>query len=458
VAHARGQSLPDWIALRTGRIPYVPDGVAFPAAREEVRELLAYAREHGVAVIPYGGGTSVTGHINVVADRPTLTLSLARMKQLVGLDEASHLATFQAGVSGPFLESQLQARGLTLGHYPQSFEYSTLGGWVATRSSGQFSLGYGRVERLVAGLRVETPRGEMVLPAQPASAAGPDLKEIFLGSEGRYGIITEVTVRVRMVPDKEYCGGCFFPAFAAGVSAVKELARRRLALVMLRLATAEETGLVLSGRPQMVRWLDRYLRLRGVAGDKSLLVYGVAGSQKDVAFARGELRRVVRSYGGVDLGPAAGRQWYKNRFFLPYLRNSLWEAGYAVDTMETALPWSKAGQLVDRLKKELSLTGERVHVFIHLSHVYPDGCSIYVTYIFRLAEDPERTLANWQTLKRAASQAIVAAGGTISHQHGVGTDHREYLGAEKGELGLELLRETGRVLDPAGILNTGKLF
>jgi len=460
--HARGQSLPDWIALRSGRIPFFPDGVAHPASREEVRQLLDYAREHGVHLIPYGGGTSVTGHVNVVADYPTLTVSLARMDRLVQLDGESGLATFQAGVNGPALEARLAEHGFTLGHYPQSFEYSTLGGWAATRSSGQFSLGYGRIERLVAGMRVETPRGEMVLPPFPASAAGPDLKEVFLGSEGRLGIITEVTVRVTRRPETEYCGGCFFPAFGAGMAAVRELVRRRL--LMLRLATAAETGLglVLSGRPDLVRWLSRYLRLRGVGEERCLLVYAAAGTAKDVALARRETRRVSRRLGGVDLGAAAGGSWYRNRFFLPYLRNSLWEAGYAVDTLETAVPWSRAAQLVDQLAKTLDRAlngvGERVHVFTHLSHVYPDGCSIYVTCIFRLAEDPGETLARWRVLKRAASQAIVAHGGTISHQHGVGTDHREFLGAEKGPLGLEHLRETGRFFDPAGFMNPGKLF
>lgn len=462
LVYARGQSLPDWIALRSGRITRFPDGVAHPGSREEVRELLAYVKAKGVALIPYGGGTSVAGHINVVQDSPTLTVSLDRMNRLLELDEVSHLATFQAGVCGPLLESQLQAGGFTLGHYPQSFEYSTLGGWVATRSSGQFSLGYGRIERLVAGLRVETPEGEMILPALPASAAGPDLKEIFLGSEGRYGIITEVSVRVRRTPEQEYCGGSFFPSFEAGMEAVKKLARRRLSLVMLRMATTAETrlGLVLSGRPDQVRWLERYLRLRGVSGDRCLLLYGLAGSKREVAFTRSELRRVVRSHGGVDLGALAGRQWYKNRFFLPYLRNSLWEAGYALDTLETALPWSEARQLIDKLTEKMGSAGVggRVHVFTHLSHVYPDGCSIYVTYIFRVSEDPQQTLSDWRVLKRTASETIVAANGTISHQHGVGTDHREYLGAEKGELGLKLLRETGRVLDPAGSLNWGKLF
>ncbi|MDA8335553.1 MAG: FAD-binding oxidoreductase [Peptococcaceae bacterium] len=452
LAHARGQSLPDWVATRSGRIGRFPDGVARPASREEVRELLAYAARAGAGIIPYGGGTSVTGQVNVVEDRPTLTVFLAALNRLLDLDGESGLATFQAGVAGPSLESQLQARGFTLGHYPQSFEYSTLGGWVATRSSGQFSLGYGRIERLVAGMRIETPRGELACPALPASAAGPDLKEVFLGSEGRYGIITEVTVRVSRRPEREYCGGSFLPSFAAGVAAVRELARRKLALTMLRLSTADETGfgLTLSGLPA---WLGHYLRLKGVAGGKCLLVYGVAGAGKEAALARRELGRAVRRHGGVDLGPAAGRQWYKNRFLLPYLRNSLWEAGYAVDTLETAVPWSAAGRLVDQLADL-----ENARTFVHLSHVYPDGCSVYVTCILRLARDPEETLAGWRVLKGAASRTILAAGGTISHQHGVGTDHREYLEAEKGALGLEILRENGRVLDPAGLMNAGKLF
>jgi len=451
--HARGQSLPDWIALRSGRIPFFPDGVARPGSRAEVRELLGWAARHKAAVIPYGGGTSVTGQINVVGDRPTLTVSLAAMNRLTDLDAESGLAVFQPGVTGPFLESQLRARGFTLGHYPQSFEYSTLGGWAATRSSGQFSLGYGRIERLVAGLSVETARGELVCPAFPASAAGPDLKEVFLGSEGRYGIITRVTVRISRLPEQEYCRGAFLPSFAAGLAAVQELARRRLALAMLRLSTPEETGLglALSGRP--VRLLDGYLRLRGMGEGKCLLVYAVTGTKRDASHAAGEVSRVVRRYGGVDLGRAAGKHWFANRFFLPYLRNTLWEAGYAVDTMETAVPWSAAGPLVDELTSQ-----SPVRAFTHVSHVYPDGCSIYVTCVFPLAGDPEETLAGWRTLKRTISRTFLAAGGTISHQHGVGTDHREYLEGEKGPLGLELLRTTGRFLDPEGLLNYGKLF
>ena len=331
--------------------------MAFPGSGEEVRSLLAYAREHGVALIPYGGGTSVAGHINVVEDRPTLTVSLARMNRLLELDEASHLATFQAGVSGPLLESQLQDRGFTLGHYPQSFEYSTLGGWVATRSSGQFSLGYGRIEKLVAGLRVETPQGEMVLPAYPASAAGPDLKELFLGSEGRYGIITEVTVTGLPAAGTGVYRRLFLPRFSGRPGGRERTgapppAPDHAAAVHPR-RNQPRSGRFRDNRAWCAGW-SATCGCGGWRGKNVCLVYGAAGTKKDVAFARGEMHRVVRDHGGVNLGRAAGRQWYKNRFFMAYLRNSLWEAGYAVDTLETAVPWSKVGQLVDRLTDTLS--------------------------------------------------------------------------------------------------------
>ncbi|MCZ7669624.1 MAG: FAD-binding oxidoreductase [Chloroflexi bacterium] len=209
--HARGQSLPDWVALRRGRIPAFPDGVAFPTLDVEVRDAIRYAQEVGAKLIPYGGGTSVVGHINPQAgDAPVLTINMQRLNNLRHFDATSQLATFGAGVSGPDVEAQLRARGFTLGHYPQSFGLSTLGGWVVTRSSGQQSLGYGRIEDLFAGGVMETPSGRWELLAHPASAAGPDLRHLVLGSEGRLGILTEATVRATPLPEEEAFHGLFF--------------------------------------------------------------------------------------------------------------------------------------------------------------------------------------------------------------------------------------------------------
>jgi alkyldihydroxyacetonephosphate synthase len=463
VRHARGQSLPDWIALRSGSIDHFPDGVAYPQSSSEVRELLAYAARYGIRLIPYGGGTSVVGHINVHDDSPALTVDLSRMNRLLHLDEDSHLATFEPGVRGPDLEAALRARGYTLGHYPQSFEYSTLGGWICARSSGQQSLGYGRIERLFAGGQLETHRGTIVLPPFPASAAGPDLRELVLGSEGRYGILTEATVRVRRVPEFEDFRGVFFPSFAAGVSALKDLVRQRLPLAMLRLSNPEETKttLALAGHESLIDLLNRYLELRGVAGQKCLLIYGLAGSKGEISFAAGRVQAASRRFGGVYVGRTFGREWHKARFKSPYLRNTLWENGYAVDTLETAIPWSKAEGLVTELQKlsaGLSSVGEKVQVMTHLSHLYTDGCSVYTTYLYQIADDPAETLRRWQVLKGLASEIIVAFGGTISHQHGVGKDHLPYLEAEKGQVGMYLIKEVGRLLDPQNIMNPGKLF
>ncbi len=462
--HARGQSFPDWVALRSGRIGPLPDGVAFPTAGEEVRDLLRYAREVGARVIPYGGGTSVVGHINPPGgDAPILTISLARMNRLESLEEASGLARFGAGVTGPDLEAQLRARGFTLGHYPQSFEFSTLGGWIATRSSGQQSLGYGRIERLFSGGVVETPVGTLILPDFPASAAGPDLREAVLGSEGRLGVITQATVRASRLPQVEAFHGVFLPDWERGREAVRAIAGAGLPLSMLRLSTPGETitTLALAGHERLIGALERMLALRGIKDEKCMLIIGVTGREKIARTALGEALGLCKEHGGVHVGQTFGKQWHKSRFRTPYLRNTLWELGYGVDTLETAAPWERVPALVEAiegaLRSALADVDERVHVFTHLSHIYPHGSSIYTTYIFRLAADPEENLRRWQALKGQASQAIVAGGGTISHQHGVGTDHAPYLAAEKGALGLSAIRALCTCFDPDGLLNPGKL-
>lgn len=464
--HACGQSFSDWIALRYGVIPAFPDGVVFPHTTEEVREWVAFAANAGISLIPYGGGTSVVGHINPLpGDRPSLTIDLSRMSQLLVLDETSRLATFEAGVNGPALESALQRHGYTLGHFPQSFELSTLGGWIATRSSGQQSYYYGRIEDLFAGGQVETPAGPLTLPNLPASAAGPDLRQLLLGSEGRLGILTSATVRIRPRPAQEAFYGFFFHNWEAGVQAVRQLVQSGLPVSMARLSNPleTETTLRLSGKDRLVSWAKRGLSLAGYTHKRCLLILGItAGDALRYRSVLQEARRLTRQHGGLFTSTLVGHTWRKARFLTPYLRNSLWEHGYAVDTLETAVPWTKvetlAQSLLDSLHHGLEAWNERVLAFAHLSHIYPDGASIYLTYLFRLAEDPAESLARWQQLKSRASQVIVAHGGTISHQHGVGLDHAPYLPAEKGELGLALLRQAAHTLDPQGIMNPGKCW
>lgn len=463
--HARGQSLPDLIALRSGRIGQFPDGVAFPNDDEAVADLIQFAGQHGFRLIPYGGGTSVVGHINPEpGETPVITINLQRLNRLRHFDETSQLATFGAGVQGPDLEAQLRARGYTLGHFPQSFELSTLGGWVATRSSGQQSLGYGRIENLFAGGTLYAPAGKLILPPFPASAAGPDIRQAVLGSEGRLGIITEVIVRVSPLPERDDVHAIFFPDFDAGWEAVRRIAQARLPLSMMRLSTARETQttLALAGRHKLTNALDKLLSLRGVREGKCMLLVGFTGRKNVTKTGRKAALAIAGQHKGVHVGRQFGKQWQKGRFRAPYLRNSLWEAGYAVDTLETAAPWSGIPGMINGIETALTEAAagfnERIHVFTHLSHVYPTGASVYTTYLFRLAADPDETLERWRLLKTAASRAIVAGQGTISHQHGVGVDHAPYLAAEKGELGIAAIADLTRRFDPRGIMNPGKLI
>jgi alkyldihydroxyacetonephosphate synthase len=459
-----GQSMGDWIRLRFGDTGRLTDGVAWPETGGQVRELLGWAERHGVVLIPCGGATSVAGHLAPPAgNRPCLTLDMRRMNGLLEIDETSQLARFQAGVTGPDLEAALRARGFMLGHFPQSFDYATLGGWIATRSSGQQSLRYGRIEQLFAGGVVETPRGTLAIPPFAASAAGPDLREWVLGSEGRIGVITEAVVRVSRLPEEERFVGVFLPNWESGVGAARELAQSRVPLSMLRLSNEVETltTLRMAGHARQIAWLERFLAWRGARDRKCLLMLGLTGTRVQVAAAWRQARAVLRTHGGVSTGTLLGRKWAANRFAGVYLRNALWDAGYAVDTMETFVPWSASTRTMHAMeaagREALARLGERCHAYTHLSHVYGTGSSVYSTFLFRVGADQAGTWQRWTALKRAVSAAIVASGGTISHQHGVGRDHAAYLASEKGAVGMAALAAAFSHFDPQGILANDNL-
>ena len=464
VRHARGQSLPDVLQMRGGEVDTFPDGVAFPESSEQVRALLAYAREHDIDVIPYGGGTSVVGHINPESgDRAVLTVDMSRMDQLIDLDRDSQIASFGAGTPGPLLEEQLQREGYTLGHFPQSWELSTVGGWVASRSSGQQSLRYGRIEQMFAGGTMETMEGTLDIPTIPASSAGPDIREMIMGSEGRMGIITEVKVRVTKLPEQESFHVAFYPSWDAGMAAARELAQQKIQLSMVRLSNELETmTLMLTGDADEIAKLDARLAEQGISGGKVMMTYGATGTAAQCKSALEITREIVSSHGGVDGGAQLGANWAHGRFSAPYMREPLLAVGFAVDTMETAVDWVKVKGTMNCVESAITdaatSEGEKVHVYTHLSHVYGQGSSLYTTYMFRCARDYTETLARWKRLKSAGARGIVSCGGTISHQHGVGADHREYLPAEKGELGIAAIRSLCDLFDPDALMNPGKLL
>ncbi|MHB8958058.1 MAG: FAD-binding oxidoreductase [Candidatus Limnocylindrales bacterium] len=464
VRRACGQSLPDLAALRYGRLEAVPDAVARPVETAEVRALIDHARTVGARLIPYGGGTSVVGGVSArPGPDPLITVDLGALAGVRNVDEQSGLVSVLAGTTGPALATLLAGHGLVIGHEPQSWELATVGGWVAARGSGLKSLGAGRIEQLFAGGTLEAPAGTLAMQPHPASAAGPDLRQLVLGSEGRLGILTEATLRASPHPEVEGMAAWALPGWPAAVDAVRQLVQARPGLSLLRLSTLAETRTLLAfaEKPAQTRALGAYVRARRLPADWVLVLSGVAGRRRTAKAAADEAKAILGGHGGIRL-PALAAAWSRTRFRSPYLRNALWSAGYASDTLETATDWAHVPGLLARIEAALGNAlapwGERVHVFTHLSHLYPSGSSLYVTYIFRLAPDPDETMARWRALKAAASQTIRADGATISHHHGVGVDHAPYLADEKGPLGMAALRAVVRTFDPDGMMNPGVLL
>lgn len=465
--HARGQSFPDWIAMHGGDFEVFPDGVAFPESTNDVEQLLKLACEHDLIVIPFGGGTSVVGHINPQkGERPVLTVAMSQMAQLTHLDVESQIATFGAGTQGPAVEAQLDEHGYRLGHYPQSWELSTLGGWIAARSSGQQSLGYGRIEQMFAGGTLVTPQGVLNIADIPASAAGPDLREMMMGTEGRAGIFTTVKMRVQTQPEEELFKVAFLPNWEAGKAVLKQAVQSNIRLSMLRLSNAVETNahLHLGTSPSQFLAISTYLKARGLSSDKVMLTYGFSGDKAQNKLAVTQFNKLLKQHGSVTgkITNIMGSVWAHGRFKFPYLRGTLWDKGIMVDTFETATNWNRIdeqmAQMQEAVKTALADEGEEVMAFTHISHVYKQGASLYTTYFFRAAKDHATTLKRWQKIKHAASTSLANGKATISHQHGVGRDHAPYLAAEKGELGLQVTRDMIKSLDPEQLMNPGVLL
>jgi alkyldihydroxyacetonephosphate synthase len=472
--HCRGQSIPDWIATHSGQFEAFPDGVALPNSTQEVQELLQFAKQENLILIPYGGGTSVCGHINPLASRrPIITVAMSNMNKLIDFDQQSQIATFGAGTLGPDVEKQLSAHGYTLGHFPQSWELSTIGGWVASRSSGQQSLRYGRIEKMFAGGNIETLQGSLDIPTFPASSAGPDVREMILGSEGRMGIITEVKMRVTKIAEQENFYVAFFPNWEIGMEATRDIVQSGTQLSMMRLSNEVETAshLKLSGHDRGVKYLEKYLTLRGISStrnEKTMFTFGITGTKIQCQSTLKMTKQFIRKHKGIYIGTGLGKHWEHSRFRSPYLRQGFWDAGIVVDTMETCLDWSHVPATVKCMESEIANalksdsntsadTDEHIHVFTHLSHFYGQGCSVYTTFLFRMDQDYEKTLHRWMKLKAAGAEAIVKHGGTISHQHGVGKDHAPYLASEKGKLGIKAITKLCHVFDPDQQMNPGTL-
>jgi alkyldihydroxyacetonephosphate synthase len=470
VSHACGRSYPDLVRLRAGDARGAPDAVVFPGSRDEVARVLEACSATNVGCVPFGGGTSVVGGVEARRDgvEAVVALDLARMDRILDVDDRSLIGIFEPGLTGPRAEDELNGHGLTLGHFPQSFEYATLGGYAATRSAGQASTGYGRFEDLVLGLRCATPTGEVVARAHPATAAGPALRELLVGSEGVLGVITELTLAVRRSPAARRYEGWSFGSFDAGVEAFMAMEQEGVAPDVARLSDEEETRLTMAMAATSSstlgdlarRGAGAYLRARGQSRG-CIAILGFEGASADVARRRTRCARILRQRGGgVALGTRPGRAWRRGRFAAPYLRDELLDRGVMVETLETATSWRLLPELHERvreaLRSSLGARGSPVLVMCHVSHLYRSGASLYYTFLAR--QEPGSEVEQWRAAKVAATDAILAGGGTLTHHHAVGRDHAPWMQEEVGHRGLAVLRAVKAQLDPGGVMNPGKLL
>jgi alkyldihydroxyacetonephosphate synthase len=461
--HATGCGYADLARLRNGRLEGAPDAVVMPADAAALRRVLEICADEGIAVVPYGGGTSVVGGVEPLRGRHErlISLDLGTLRG-VEVDRRSLTARLGAGLRGPEAEAALGREGLTLGHFPQSFEYATIGGFAATRSAGQASSGYGRFDDLVSSVRLVAPAGALETLETPHSAAGPALRELIVGSEGALGVIPDVTVRVRPAPPVRRYEAWMVEDFEAGAEIVRAMAQGAGLPEIVRISDEEETevSLALSGpRGAAGKMLGGYLGLRKLRGG-ALVILGFEGGEESVARRRALAVREMRAGGGAYLGQSAGRSWEHGRYQGPYLRDTLMEMGAMVETLETSHTWSRFAELHEAvgeaIRGALREQGTPGLVFCHLSHAYADGASLYFTFISRAHRGAE--LEQWAAVKRAACEAIVNHGGTITHHHAVGRDHAPYMEAEVGRSGLEVLRAIKEQLDPTGVMNPGKLL
>jgi alkyldihydroxyacetonephosphate synthase len=461
--HARGSGYVDLARMRSGRLENAPDAVVVPADAAAVGRLIDACAAHGVAVVPFGGGTSVVGGVEPLrgTHETLISLDLTALREVV-VDETSLTARLGAGLRGPEAEAALAAHGLTLGHFPQSFEYATIGGFAATRSAGQASSGYGRFDSLVTSVRLLCPAGNLHTLETPHTAAGPALREVAIGSEGAFGVIPDVTVRVRPAPPQRRYEAWMAPSFEAGTEIVRALAQGPGLPTLIRVSDEEETvgTLAISGpRGTAGKAFGTYLRARRRQGG-ALMIVGYEADEETLTRQRTLTVRGLRAGGAVYLGRAAGRFWEHGRYGGPYQRDLLMGMGALAETLETSHTWTRLGELHRSVGAAISaaLDGQGTPglVFCHLSHAYPDGASLYFTFFARSLRGAE--LEQWAAVKKAASEAIVANGATITHHHAVGRDHAPYMAAEVGETGLEVLRAIKERLDPTAIMNPGKLL
>jgi alkyldihydroxyacetonephosphate synthase len=472
IVHTYGKSARDLLRVRAGDIPRVPDVVVYPGDETEVQLIVDRAVAADAVIIPYGGGSNISGSLHAPEDetRPVISLDLGRLNQVIDIDEDSGLARIQAGAQGPDLEEQLAVRGWTLGHFPDSFTHSTLGGWVATRSSGMQSDKYGDISDIARGMRVVMPGKVLEIRPLPHTSTGPSVREMVLGSEGRLGVITEVTVQVHRIPEVRLILGYLFPSWEAGLAAMQEISTSDAHPSITRVSDAKETAFSFATRKKSGRisissliskGMMKVLQRRGWKLDEVCLSFiGYEGGKAHVARQKAIVKDIVSRHGGIVVGKGPGELYDQKKFDTPYIRDFLLDRGAIGDVSETAAPWSKLLPLYTNVlaaaEKVYAHLGVAGWIMCHLSHSYHSGACLYFTFAFK--HDGVDPLGQYEPLKNAIQQAFVDSGGTLSHHHAVGTEHAAWLEQDISAAGVHMIDGLLTAMDPGRNLNPGKII
>ncbi len=469
VVHTYGKSLRDLVRIRANRIERSPDLVVYPGSEDEVQRVVDAVVAANAVLIPFGGGSNIAGSLEPLPQetRPVVSLDMGRLRRVLEIDEDSGLARIEAGALGPDLEAQLAERGWTLGHFPDSFTHSTLGGWVATRSSGMQSDKYGDIADIVRGLHVARPGGMLVLRPLPSTSTGPSLREMILGSEGRLGVITEVTVQVHRVPEKRDIYAYFFRDWESGLKAMQAIAESDAAPSVTRISDARESAFSLSTSKES-RGFSKFaqnalmglLKRRGWNLDEICLSFiGYEGAAEHAKRQKSLVDAIVKKHGGIGVGKGPGVLYDQKKFDTPYLRDFLLDRGAAGDVSETAAPWSRLKPLYDGVVAAANRAFEQIGIkgwiMCHLSHSYHSGACLYFTFSFVFGDDP---LGEYDVVKSAVQQAFIDNGGTLSHHHAVGLEHAPWMEQDVSKAGVELLGDLFSAADPTSALNPGKIL
>jgi alkyldihydroxyacetonephosphate synthase len=471
VVHARGKCLRDLVRHRRGDVGRLPDAVVRPAREDELEALMRAAIDADAVLIPFGGGTNISGSLEApeAETRPVVTVDLGRMDRVLSIDRESRLARVQPGVFGPHLEEQLNAQGWTLGHFPDSFAHSTLGGWIATRSSGMQSDKYGDAADLTRAVRVVTPVGVLATRPVPHTSTGPSVREMVLGSEGRLGIISEATVHVHRVPERRVILGYLFPDWARALTAMREIAAGEASPSVTRVSDANETQFSFATKKAPTpldrvksRALMTFLRRRRGydLAELCLSFIGYEGSKDHVAAQRKLVGRTVARHGGLCIGSGPGELYDQKKFDTPYIRDYLLDRGALADVSETSAPWSALPALYANVMRSAQATFARLgitgYIMCHLSHSYHAGACLYFTFGLKPSGRRE-PLEEYDAVKSAIQQAFVDSGATLSHHHAVGTEHAQWLEEDISAPGVAMLRALFEGIDPGANLNPGKI-